>query len=72
MGREGVLNTICGFYTVQNSDGTVKASDGRLLKPGDADYRQEALRPDNLVTGLSTLQAPNRKTLEHTATLREA
>lgn len=70
MGREGVLNTICGFYTVQNSDGTVKASDGRLLKPGDADYRQEALRPDNLVTGLSTLQAPNRKTLEHTATLR--
>ena len=62
LGREAAFNTICGFYQVQNAAGTVLAADGRLLDPGDPSYRQEALRPQNLADGLTSLQVANRQT----------
>lgn len=40
----GVYNNNIGFYVVEDSIGSIKLSDGRLLKPGDANYAVEAAK----------------------------
>lgn len=47
-----------GFYRVLDADGTVRALDGTLLRPGDAGYLSAALRPENLVSELAGLRVP--------------
>ena len=39
-----VYNNNIGFYTVEDSIGTIKLSDGSLVKPGDANYAIEAIK----------------------------
>ena len=51
-----------GFYRVLDTDGTVRAIDGSLLRPGDAGYLSAALRPENLVTELANLRVPAGRT----------
>jgi len=49
------------FYRVLDVDGSVRAADGSVLRPGDPGYSAAALAPANRVSELSDLQldAPN-------------
>ena len=44
------------FYRVLDAEGTVRAADGRLLKPGDSGYAAAAQAPANRVSELNNLQ----------------
>ena len=47
-----------GFYRVLDVNGSVRALDGTLLRPGDAGYQSAALDPGNLVSELANLRVP--------------
>ena len=55
--KAAAVNTV-GFYRVADTEGTVRRSDGVLLRPGQPGYAAAALAPDNLVTELQNLSMP--------------
>jgi hypothetical protein len=63
LGREANFNSVAGFYRSLDAQGTIVAADGiTRLKPGDVDYRAEALRTDNLVNQLGNLSVADNQT----------
>jgi hypothetical protein len=59
--REAGFNPIAGFYRALDAQGSVRAADGAILRPGDGGYAAAALRTDNLVTDLAGFQVGNRQ-----------
>jgi hypothetical protein len=59
--REAGFNPIAGFYRALDAQGSVRAADGSILRPGDGGYADAALRTDNLVTELAGFQVGNRQ-----------
>ena len=59
--REAGFNPIAGFYRALDAQGSVRAADGAILRPGDGGYAAAALRTDNLVTELAGFQVGNRQ-----------
>ncbi|MEB3200355.1 MAG: hypothetical protein VKK62_07500 [Synechococcaceae cyanobacterium] len=72
LSREAQLDAVTGFYRCFDERGTIRAADGRLLRPGDADYSFEALRSDNIVTAISSLEVADRGVLRQEISLRES
>jgi hypothetical protein len=63
LAREANFNSVAGFYRSLDAQGTIVAADGiTRLKPGDVDYRAEALRTDNLVNQLGNLSVADNQT----------
>ena len=56
--RSAAATNTVGFYRVADTEGTVRRSDGVLLRPGQPGYAAAALAPDNLVTELQNLSMP--------------
>ncbi|AFY28987.1 ExeM/NucH family extracellular endonuclease [Cyanobium gracile] len=52
LSREADFDAITGFYRALDAQGTVRDAAGNLVRPGQAGYREAALRADNLVTEL--------------------
>jgi hypothetical protein len=64
-GREADYDSITGFYYVLDTQGTVRAEDGTLIRPGDVPhdrYRDVALQSQNRVDVLSGLTMGDNQT----------
>jgi hypothetical protein len=62
--REALYDGITGFYRSLDLEGTVLAADGiTRVKPTDAAYAAQALRPANQVAAISDLRVADRQTL---------
>lgn len=48
---EAAYNNNIGFYTIQDTSGTIKLANGTTLKPGDANYALEAIKSAVLQAG---------------------
>lgn len=57
IGRAAARKPIVGFYRVQDLSGSVRASNGSLLSPGDAGYAEAALSKSNQFRPLKNLNA---------------
>jgi len=57
IGRDAAYQPIVGFYSVQDLSGSVQASNGTLLSPGDAGYAEAALSQSNQFSPLNNLNA---------------
>jgi hypothetical protein len=72
LGREASFDSITGFYRSIDVEGTVRAANGLLLRPGDEGYSAAALRPDNLVSELSGLRVDNNQTSTQSIAITES
>lgn len=72
LGREADYDAITGFYRTLDIQGTVKGEDGGLLRPSDRDYKNAALRPENLVSSLTGLQVGDNQTSSRLSEIRES
>ena len=64
LAREASFDSVTGFYRTVDTRGSVLNANGDLLTPGiasPADYRKAALRPENLVSELSSLAVGNHE-----------
>lgn len=57
--RNASIDSIIGFYLVQDTDGSVFDSLGNSIKPGDADYSYYALSPLNIVDEITNVKVAN-------------
>ena len=58
LSREAGYTNTLGFYRILDTQGSVRASDGTLLRPGDAAYLDAALSPANLASELQGFALP--------------
>lgn len=72
LSREADKDAITGFYRTLDLQGTVRGEDGAFLSPGDRDYKNAALRPENLVNSLSGLQVGDNKTSSRLVDISES
>jgi len=71
--REAMYDSVTGFYRCLDVSGAVRASDGiTIVRPGDPNYQAEALRLDNIIDAISSLQVANRQTSSRSFALNES
>jgi hypothetical protein len=72
LSREADFDAITGFYRALDARGTVRDAAGNLVLPGEANYRNAALRADNLVTELQGLRVGDNQTSVASFTISES
>ena len=72
LGREADLIPLTGFYRTVSADGSVVASDGSLLRPGQSGYAAAALAEGNRVSGLDQLSVGDGQTVSRDVVLQES
>lgn len=72
LSREADFDAITGFYRALDAQGTVRDAAGNLVRPGEANYRQAALRADNLVTELQGLRVGDNQSSAASVTITES
>jgi hypothetical protein len=72
LSREADFDAITGFYRAIDARGTVRDAAGNLVRPGDAGYREAALRADNLVTELQGLRVGDNQSSITSVTIAES
>ena len=72
LSREANFDAITGFYRALDAQGTVHDAAGNLVRPGEANYRQAALRADNLVTELQGLRVGDNQSSATSVTITES
>jgi predicted extracellular nuclease/phosphodiesterase/alkaline phosphatase D-like protein len=72
LSREADFDAVTGFYRAIDARGTVRDAAGNLVRPGDAGYREAALRADNLVTELQGLRVGDDQSSVTSVTIAES
>ncbi|WP_216920735.1 ExeM/NucH family extracellular endonuclease [Synechococcus sp. CCAP 1479/9] len=72
LSREADFDAVTGFYRALDAHGTVRDAAGNLVRPGEARYREAALRADNLVTELQGLRVGDNQSSAASVTITES
>ena len=72
LSREADFDAITGFYRALDARGTVRDAAGNLVRPGEANYRNAALRADNFVTELQDLRVGDNQSSVTAVTISES